>query len=261
MSAEAVVKYELKGKAAWITLNSPEKRNALSADVMVLLNKHLHTAMDDKAVRVVVLTGAGTAFCAGADLKSAGKGATKDIEGDGDVDSPMVEALKLMWSGPKPVVGAINGHAFGGGLGLVAASDTCIAVEEAKFSFSEVRIGVIPAMISVVVLPKIGIHNGMRLFLTGERFDAEAARGYGLVHKVVTAEELESAVQDEIDTISQGGPTALMEAKSLVRDVPKMELEEAFAYTEKKSAELFASPEAAEGMAAFVGKRKPSWTE
>jgi methylglutaconyl-CoA hydratase len=153
----------------------------------------------------------------------------------------------------------VNGHAFGGGVGLTAVADIAIAVDAAKFAFSEVRIGVIPAMISVVVLPKIGIHHGMRLFLTGETFGAAAAREYGLVHQVVPAAELAAAVQAEIDAIALGGPDAVREAKQLVRTIPRLSPDDGFAYAQEKIAALFSSPEAAEGMSAFAGKRKPAW--
>jgi len=164
-----------------------------------------------------------------------------------------------MFDGPKPVIAAVNGHAFGGGIGLVAAADIAIAVETAKFSFSEVRIGVIPAMISVVVLPRIGTHDTMRLFLTGARFSAQDAVGYGLLHRAVAPDGLEAAVQEEIDSIALGGPIAVAEAKRLVRTVSRLPMDEAFAYAEKKVASLFASDEAAEGMAAFAAKRRPRW--
>src|SRR5262245_41948880 len=165
-----------------------------------------------------------------------------------------------MWDGPKPVIVAVNGHAFGGGVGLVAAADIAVAADTAKFAFSEVRVGVIPAMISVVVLPKLGIHHGMRLLLTGETFDAERALGYGLLHRLVAPDHLARAVQEEADMIALGGPNAVREAKRLVRTIPRLSMEDGFAYAAEKIAGLFASPEAAEGMAAFVGKRKSKWT-
>jgi methylglutaconyl-CoA hydratase len=212
--------------------------------------------MGDESARVVVLTGNGPAFCAGADLKSGGGGAVSPHSGK---RNPFVEVLLQMLDGPKPVIAAVNGHAFGGGIGLVAAADIAIAADSARFSFSEVRIGVIPAMISVVVLPKLGVHNTMRLFLTGARFSAAEAAGYGLLHRVVSLDHLGTAVQEEIDSIALGGPTAVAEAKRLVRVVSKLPMDEAFAYAERKIAALFASDEAAEGMAAFVAKRKPRW--
>jgi methylglutaconyl-CoA hydratase len=251
----ATTRYELRNAAAWITLDSPANRNALSASLVTELGAHLRSAFDDPAVRAIVLTGNGPAFCAGADLKSRGDAV---VPGSG-AKNPFVEILKLMWEGPKPVIVAVNGHAFGGGVGLVAVADIAIAVDSAMLSFSEVRIGVIPAMISVVVLPKLGVHQAMRLFLTGARFTADAARDYGLVHRVVAPADLAAAVQEEVDAIVLGGPNAVAEAKRLIRTVARVSMDDGFAYAEAKIAELFASPEAAEGMMAFATKRKPSW--
>ncbi|MBW2385181.1 MAG: enoyl-CoA hydratase/isomerase family protein [Deltaproteobacteria bacterium] len=248
-------RFERRGPAGWIRLTSPETRNALSGPLVKELIGHLRAAHDDDDVRVVVLTGEGPAFCAGADLKNRG-----DM---GDAESrsgnPFVDLLKLMRDGPKPVICAVNGAAFGGGLGLVAAGDIAIAAEGAKMSFSEVRLGVIPAMISVVVLPKLGEHQAMRLFLTGERFAADRALEYGLVHAVVPAGELEKAVDAEVELICRGGPIAIREAKKLVRSVARLSEDEGFKYAEERIGKLFASAEAAEGMAAFGQKRPPSW--
>lgn len=249
-------RYELRQSAAWITLDSPENRNALSAPLVAELGAHLRAATADPAVRAIVLTGSGPAFCAGADLKNRG-----DAVVAGTGKNPFVEILRAMWDGPKPVIVAANGHAFGGGVGLVAAADIAIAVDNATLSFSEVRVGVIPAMISVVVLPKLGVHQAMRLFLTGARFTAAEAQAYGLVHRVVPAAGLEGAVQEEVDAIALGGPNAVAEAKRLIRTVSRVTMDEGFAYAEAKIAELFASPEAAEGMMAFATKRKPSWAQ
>jgi len=248
--------YELRGRAAWITLNAPQNRNALSADMIAELGGHLRAAVDDDAVRAIVLTGNGPVFCAGADLKGGGAAVAP-----GSGRNPFVEILRLIWEGPKPVIAAVNGHAYGGGVGLIAAADIAIAVDSAKFAFSEVRVGVIPAMISVVVLPKIGIHHGMRLFLTGETFTAPRALGFNLLHRVVPEAELVSEVEKDIAAIALGGPQAVRAAKQLVRTIPRLSLDEGFAYTEKKIAELFASDEAAEGMSAFAGKRRPKWAE
>jgi len=250
-----MVEYEVRGRAAWITLASPETRNALSSAMIDGLGAALVRGTDDPAVRVIVVTGRGPAFCAGADLKGGGAA----VAPGGGQPNPFVDILTRMWDGPKPVVVAANGHAFGGGVGLVAAADVALAIESATFSFSEVRVGVIPAMISVVVLPKLGVHQTMRLFLTGRRFDAREALGYGILHRVVPAEGLEAAVLEEVDAIVQGGPVAIAEAKRLVRTVARLRMDDAFAYAEAKIAELFASPEAAEGMAAFAQKRKPRW--
>jgi len=246
--------YELRGDAAWITLNQPEKRNALSDEIVLNLRDNLRTACDDEHVRAVVITGAGTAFCAGADLKSGGVR-------PGDGENPFVTVMKLIWEAPKPVIGRINGHAFGGGLGLAAACDLTIASDAALFSFSEVRVGVIPAMISVVVIPKLGIHNTMWLFLTGERLSAPRAVDLGLLHRSVPAAELDAAVDAVIGMIRLGGPNAIREAKQLVRRIPELSMDAGFAYATKKIGELFASAEAAEGMSAFLEKRKAKWAE
>jgi len=246
--------YDVRRDAAWITLNQPERRNALSDEVVTGLLDHLRTAIADERVRALVITGAGSAFCAGADLKSGGVR-------PGTGENPFVTMMKTIWESPKPVIGRINGPAFGGGLGLAAACDLTLAADTATFSFSEVRVGVIPAMISVMVIPKLGIQNTMWLFLTGERFSAPRAVDLGLIHRAVPAAALDAGVDDILGMIRLGGPNAIREAKQLVRRIPEMSMEEGFRYTTAKIAELFASAEAAEGMQAFVEKRKPKWAE
>jgi len=247
--------YEVHGVAARITLNRPETRNALSDEIVLGLREHLQAGIADERIRVIVLTGAGTAFCAGADLKSGGVRPTEAGE------NPFVTVMKTIWNSPKPVIARINGHAFGGGVGLAAACDISIAADSTVFSFSEVRVGVIPAMISVLVVPKLGIQNAMWLFLTGERLPAARAVELGLIHRAVPAAELDSAVEAVIDMIRLGGPNAIREAKQLVRRIPALSMDEGFRYTTQKIGELFASAEAAEGMQAFLEKRKPRWAE
>ena len=256
MAGQELTRYETHDGAAWITLDRPEVRNAISAGLVVELYDHLEAAAADAAVRCIVLTGAGAAFCAGADLKNPPGQATPS----GRV-LPLSAVLTAMWEGPKPVIAAVNGSAFGGGLGLVAAADIVIAAEEAKFSFSEVRIGVIPAIISVVCLRKLGHHQGMRLFLTGDRFGGNQAVAYGLAHRAVPRDRLEAAVREEIELICRGGPKAVAECKRLVRQVPKLSLEQGFELTQEWSLRLFKSEEAAEGIAAFREKRTPRWAE
>jgi len=246
--------YEVRRDAAWITLNQPEKRNALSDGLVVELRDHLRAAMGDTRVRVVVLTGAGSAFCAGADLSGGG---VKPA----DEENPFVTVMKTIWEAPKPVIARVNGHAFGGGVGLVAVCDIAVAADSAAFSFSEVRVGVIPAMISVVVIRKLGVHNTMWLFLTGERFSAQRAVDLGLIHRAVTVADLDRTIDDVIGMVRLGGPNAIREAKKLVRHIPELSIDEGFRYTTKKIGELFASEEAAEGMRAFLEKRKPKWAE
>ena len=255
MATQECTLYEVRENAAWITLNRPDARNALSSELIDELYGHLNSANADPSVRVIVLTGAGKAFCAGADLKRKGGSPAGGEQISYDV------VLGTMWNSDKPIISAVNGYAFAGGLGLVGASDIVITSASATFSFSEVRIGVIPAIISVVCLRKIGAHHGMRLFLTGERFDGKQAVAMGLAHRAVPLDNLMTAVQKEVDAICLGGPNAVVECKKLVRLVPQLSLEEGFEETKTWSKRMFQTEEATEGMAAFAQKRKPSWIE
>ncbi len=245
--------YEVRDGAAWITLNRPDNRNALSAALVEEAFDHVKAANADAAARAIVLTGAGPAFCAGADLKNPPGSATA---GGRLISLP--DLLTAMLDSPKPVIAAINGAAFAGGLGLVGAADIVIADEAAPFSFSEVRIGVIPAVISVVCVPKLGQH-AMKLFVTGERFTGAQAVEYGLAHRAVPAAGLSSAVQEVVDMIRLGGPNAVAGAKQLVRRVPQLSVEEGFKEMAAHSVTFFTSAEGKEGMAAFREKRKPAW--
>ena len=249
--------YEVKQGAAWITLNRPENRNALSSILVTELYDHLMAANADDGVRSIVITGNGPAFCAGADLKSP----PGQLSEGSDRAVPYADVLTTIIDSPKPVIAAINGAAFAGGLGLVGASDIVVTREDVQFSFSEVRIGVIPAIISVVCLPKLGTHHGMKLFLTGERFDGPQAVAMGLAHRAVSGDKLHAAVQEEIDMINLGGPIAVQECKKLVRRVPQLSLADGFKETAEWSARMFRSEEGAEGMASFREKRKPSWVQ
>lgn len=256
MAATLATRYEVERGAAWITLNRPDNRNALSAVLVNELDDHLIEANHDPAVRCIVITGTGPAFCAGADLKNPPGQAT-----DGGRAVPFPDVLKRIVESPKPVIAAVNGAAFAGGLGLIGAADIVIADQDAVCSFSEVRIGVIPAIIAVVCIPKLGTHHAMKLFVTGERFSGARAVEMGLAHRAVPAASLRAAVQEEIDAICLGGPIAVTECKKLVRRVPQLSMEEGFAEMAVWSRRMFGSPEAAEGMASFREKRKPSWTQ
>jgi methylglutaconyl-CoA hydratase len=254
MAGQQATLYEINDGAAWITLNRPENRNALSAILVNELYAHLINANENSEVRSIVITGTGPAFCAGADLKSP---PGQLVDGAQGVTYP--EVLNTILESPKPVIAAVNGAAFAGGLGLVGAADIVVTVSDVQFSFSEVRIGVIPAVISVVCIPKLGTHHAMKLFLTGERFTGEQAVSMGFAHKAVKAEELTSMVQEEIDAINLGGPIAVQECKKLVRRVRELNIRDGFNETGEWSKRLFQSEEGAEGMAAFREKRKPNW--
>lgn len=253
----AAALYEIREQAAWITLNRPDNRNALSAELVNDLYSHIEKALADSSVRAIVITGAGSAFCAGADLKSP---PGSSISGGGKA-VPFADVLKLMLAAEKPIIAAVNGSAFGGGIGLVAAADIILTSETAQFSFSEVRLGVIPAVISVVVLPKLGKHLATRLFMTGERFDGPAAVAYGLAHLVVPDSALNAAVEKEVEALALGGPEAIKACKALIREVPQLDINAGFEYTTQWSVKMFESDEGAEGMAAFREKRNANWID
>ncbi len=254
MAGTEATLYEIRQGAAWITLNRPENRNALSAVLVNEVYDHLQAANADPAARCIVITGTGPAFCAGADLKRPPGQST-----DGSRAVPYADLLKAIIDSPKPVIAAVNGAAFAGGLGLVGAADIVITAADVLYSFSEVRIGVIPAIIAVVCMPKLGTHHATKLFVTGERFTGQRAVEMGFAHRAVPVAELASAVQEEVDMICLGGPIAVIECKKLARRVPQLTLDEGLAEMAVWSKRMFGTPEAAEGMAAFREKRKPSW--
>ena len=254
--SDELVHLEVAGGVGTITLDSPQNRNALSRQLIADLDRHLTTALADPTVRVIVLTATGTVFCSGADLKER-RGAEPAPPTGRPAGLPPI--LTAMWEAPKPVVGRINGAARAGGLGLVAACDIAVAPEAATFGLSEVRIGVVPATIAVVLIPKIGQTRAMELCLTGDVFDAKAAVTYGLLNAAAPDGRLDEVVGRYVTSLLKGGPVALAGCKRLVRDIPKLSMEAAFAEMAERSARSFASDEAREGMTAFAEKRPPRW--
>jgi len=251
------VLYDLTDGVATITLNRPDLRNRLSIEALRALHAALAQAAQDDEARVVVLTGTGNTFCAGADLSGASSAASEDKLWSGP--RAIVNVLESILDHPKPVIARVQGHVAGGGNGLVAACDLSVAVESAKFAFSEVRLGVAPAVISVVCLRRMHVADGYDLLLTGERVSAERAVSSGLVNKVVEDEALDAAVAVYIDQLRRGGPKALAATKALLRRVPTMERTEAFEWTAELSATLFASEEAQAGMGAFFKREPAPW--
>ncbi len=249
------VLYEIRGDAAWITLNRPDRRNAISPGLVAELSEALDRAAADESARAIVLTGAGRAFCAGADL-SSGNPLIEDADAG---PNPFAQLLQRIDCSDKPVVAAINGTAFGGGLGLIAVADIAVAVSDAVFSFSEVRLGLIPAMISIWVVPKLGAHHARRLFATGRRFSADEALAYGLIHRVTPAEGLRAAVDEEVADIAMGGPEAIAASKRWIRDLRGLSTDEAAAEATRRLGQRARSSEGREGIAAFTEKRLPGW--
>ena len=235
-----------------VTLNDVERRNALSRDLLIELVDILDAADADPAVRVVVLTNAGSVFCAGANLaeQSAPEGG-RTVE--------MAEVFGRFRRSPKPYVGRLAGHCVAGGMGLAAPMDVSVGLVAAKFGFTEVRVGVAPAMISVLCLPKLREADARSAFLRGNRFTGADAARMGLINEAVAPEELDAAVEAIVDDLLQGGPNAIAASKRLLAEVPPMGVDEAFAWTQQLSADLFRSEEAAEGMGAYLAKRSPSW--
>ncbi len=237
-----------------VTLADVENRNALGAVVVNGLHDALNEANADEEIRAVVITNEGTTFCAGANLKEqsgAKKGARPKVT--------FGELLAQIQRSPTPIIAKIKGHVVGGGNGLAAACDISIAGEDVKFGFTEVRLGVAPAIISVVCLPKMRRGEAMEAFLRGNRFTASRAAELGLINRAVPADELDAAVEEVLADLRLGGPKALGFAKSLVYEVPAMEQKEAFAWTADLSARLFKGEEAAAGMKAFLARSKPPW--
>ena len=256
--SEELVHLSVAGSVATITLDSPSNRNALSNVLLGQLEQHLDTAIADDRARLIVLTGTGPVFCSGADLKERG-----GVSTPGQAGGPggLVAILKHILNSPKPVIARVNGPARAGGLGLIAACDIAVSVDSATFAFSEVRIGVIPAIISVVVLPKLGPAKGVELFLTGDTFSAQDAVRYDLLNATAPADHLDEVVGRYTTSILKGAPGALAGCKRLVREVPGIDLDAAFEMTATQSAAFFTSDEAREGMTAFIEKRPPRWAE
>lgn len=252
--ADQLVQYETARGIATITLDSPHNRNALSAQLRRELRTHLTTATEDPAVRVIVLTHTGPVFCSGMDLKEAGG---TDAQTQGVNEFPAI--LEQVWTCPKPVVAKLAGPARAGGVGLVAAADIAVAANDATFAFSEVRIGVVPAVISVTVLPRLLPRPAHELFLTGEKFDAARAVEIGLLNSAVFADELDGQVERYTGMLALGGPEALAATKAMLRRPAAASQAEDFADMLELSAHHFAGAEGQEGIRAFAEKRRPSW--
>jgi methylglutaconyl-CoA hydratase len=247
------VRYERAGAVATLTMDQPHNRNALTSALLDGLGEGLARALGDEGVRVVVLSHTGPAFCAGADLKATGAEPPPRNE--------LADLFTAIQRSPKPVLARIAGHCFGGGVGLAAACDISVASQSARFAFSEVRLGVAPAIISVVCLPKLTRGAALELFLTGAPLGAARAAEAGLITRAVVDADLDGVVGDLVGQLLLGAPSALAVAKRLVYDVPTMPQEAALAWTAELSRDLFSGEEAQEGKAAFAEHRAPGWAE
>ncbi len=260
MSAEhttgPATRLEIANGVGTITLDRPANRNALSTELVESLSASLGAAIADPAVHAIVLTGSGTVFCAGADLKER---RTVIAGGDDGGVPTFVRVFEQILDAPKPVVAKLNGSALAGGLGLACSCDLVVAPTTAMFGFTEVRIGVAPAIISVVCLPKMRQADAAELFLTGKRISATEALRVGLVNRVVEPDGVDAATDELVATLRLGGPLALAASKRILSATDHETRRAAFRAMAKLSGELFASEEATEGMRAFGEKRLPSW--
>jgi methylglutaconyl-CoA hydratase len=239
-----------------LTLDSPHNRNALSAQLVEELADGLAGAAGDRSVRVVVLTATGTVFCSGADLSER----TAPSEGTGAATSRLPEILAMLRTAPKPVVARVGGHARAGGMGLIAACDLAVATTGCTFGFSEVRVGVAPAMILVPALRVMEPRFLRQATLTGESFGAAAAAEAGLLTDVVEDDKaLDGWVEAAVGAILQSAPDAVAATKALLDELAALPWSEGLAVAQARSAALFAGAEAAEGMEAFLEKRTPPW--
>ncbi|MEV4642550.1 enoyl-CoA hydratase-related protein [Actinoplanes sp. NPDC049548] len=251
----ALVRTVTAAGVATLTLDSPANRNALSTPLMRELLDALGAALTDATVRAVVLSHAGPVFCSGADLKE-----TAEARENGRVPAELLaDVLAAIWEFPKPVVARVAGPARAGGLGLIAAADLAVCVRDATFAFSEVRLGVIPAVISATVLPRLAPRAAAELYLTGDVFDGARAAQIGLVTAAVEAEELDAAVSAYTGSLVKGGPLALAGTKQLLRRPPAESIRADLADLSARSAAYFKSAEGREGVAAFREKRPASW--
>jgi len=253
--------FSRKEKVGRISLNRPEVHNAFNATMIRELAGAFDESQKDESVRVVVLTGAGESFCAGADLNWMREIIHYSFEQNLKESMEVAELMHKIYTLPKPTIARVNGTTIGGGNGLFSACDIAIASERAKFGLSEVKIGLVPAAISPYVIRRIGESAAHELFLTGERFDARRALEIRLVNKVVPREELDEKVNDVIRLLLSSGPEAMASCKELLHKVPAMTVAEAKAYTAEMIARLRVSQEGQEGMAAFLEKRKPKWVK
>jgi methylglutaconyl-CoA hydratase len=250
-TSDRVLQVTVARGVATLTLDSPANRNALSRAMRVQLRDAVREALADDAVRVLVLDHTGRVFCSGMDLSEAAGGGVQD---QGVREFP--ELLELLWNSPKPVVAVVRGPARAGGVGLAAACDVVVAASSASFAFSEVRLGIVPAVISAVVLPRMVPHVAHRLMLTGEVFDAATAAVGGLVDLVADDAEVDGTLDSLLTALAAGAPAALAETKRLLRaGSPPLAFDELL----ELSARFFASEEGQEGIASFREKRPARW--
>jgi isohexenylglutaconyl-CoA hydratase len=252
---------ERQGSVAHVMLNRPEAHNAMSNHMVSELLMFFQDIREDRGLRVVVIGAVGKTFCAGGDIKDMQASAGLDLEAKVATMSVFDQMLRAVNEAPQVTITRVQGAAMGGGFGLVCVSDIAIAGASAKFGLPEVRLGVVPALISPYVIQRVGLTRARQMMLTGERFDAATALGYGLIHAAVSDEDLVNATQGYVEQALECSPNALAETKRLIFHVTSRSLDESLRYRAELISTIRDTPEAQEGMLAFIQKRKPSWAE
>jgi methylglutaconyl-CoA hydratase len=244
---------------ATVMLNRPDKRNAFDDELVRRLHAAVEEVGADDAIRVVILTGAGNVFSAGADLAHMRRQGTMSQAENYEDALRFARCLQSLNGLDKPLIARVNGGAYGGGVGLIACADIAIGVRTASFALTEVRLGIVPAVISPYVVAAIGQRQARRWFLSATTFDAESTQKIGLLHQVVDEAALDRTVEETIVLLLQAGPIAQREAKQLIRDVQAMDGKDLPHHTAQLLARLRESPEGKEGLTAFLDRRHPSW--
>lgn len=243
-----------------VGLNRPELHNAFNEELIAELTDLATKLQTNTDIRIVILTGNGRSFCAGADLNWMKKTKDFSFEENKEDSLKLGKMFHVLNELPQAVIGKINGSAIGGGTGLVSICDISVALDRAKFGFSEVNLGLIPAVISPFVIGKIDFRNAREFFITGERFDAQRALNIGLINYVVSSEnQMEEKITHLINQIYTSGPNAVKASKLLIKTIQNSNLQEILDLTAGKIASIRTSAEGQEGIAAFLEKRKPNW--
>ncbi len=257
--SHGTVRMDRDGAIARVTLNRPAIRNAFNDEMLADLLEIFGEIQSDGELRIVILSGAGQAFCAGADLTWMKR--VVDYSRDENLADSLrlADMLRMIYTCPKPVIGRINGAAIGGGTGIVAACDISYAADSAVFAFSETKLGLTPAAISPYLLKRMGERNLREFFLTGARFSAARAVELGLINAAAPADDLDTLVAETVAQILSGGPQALASSKELIRQVAERSITDNGPYTAEVITDLRMSDEGQEGMNAFLEKRRPRW--
>ena len=250
----------ISGPFATLTLNRPAVHNAFDASMIAELRAAFSALASDDTVRVVILAGAGPSFCAGGDIAWMRDSLEWGLERNQADAEALADMLEAAWSLPKPLIGRIHGAALGGGAGLTACCDLVVAGESARFGFTEVKLGLIPAIIGQYVIPKIGVGHARAMFISGERFTAERAFEIGLVHAITGDDQLDATVRNLAARMLTSGPAAIAATKRAIDAVWSLEREAARQYVVHALAAARTGPEGQEGLRAFLEKRRAGWS-